>query len=101
MDYREALGQINEETILKGIGLLLKGQKGGMVVFKPRKIAKILGLPQTPVVLAVIRFYLDAWVEKGELEDWGKSWHGKKYALYRTSNLWKLALEFVEGENDD
>ena len=78
-----------ELLVRKGLIDMIREARGTCLTFKPKKLAKRVGLSTKPVVLSVIRYYLDEMVEKGLLQVYKKTSHGITYIITNESPLWQ------------
>jgi len=68
---------------------LVKGAKGTMITFTPKRIAVLGGLSTKPVVLSIVRHILEMYREKGWISLYKKTRHGYRYQITRDSPLWE------------
>ena len=78
-----------EKMTLLGIKALVRGARGDHVLFKPKKVAKVVGLPTKPVILTLVRHVLEELRTKGIVDLYSTNSHGYKYIIRRNSPLWK------------
>ena len=80
---------ISLNEVIKGIRLLVNGNRGGIKYFRARQIAKALGYPLTPGILALIGMKLKELEAKGYIEiDIRDSKKARAYIVRRGSKIW-------------
>jgi hypothetical protein len=72
---------------------MIRRTRGSLVTFNPKKIAVLAGIDTHPVILTLVKDVLEGLREKGLISIAGKSKHGVKYAVTKSSPLWALAKE--------
>ncbi|RLF82416.1 hypothetical protein DRN38_00150 [Thermococci archaeon] len=78
------------EAIMWGLLKILRGAKGQVVTFTPKRVAKMGGLSTKPVTLSIVRYYLE---EELGLRVWKRGRHGIRYIMTRNDHpeLWEKA----------
>jgi len=79
-----------KKSVHKVIIHLIKNARGTAVTFRPVQLARKAGLPVSPAICSVIRYYLEN--ELG-LPCISKNGHGYRYIVnkYQHPDLWNLA----------
>ena len=61
---------------------LIRSAKGAYIIIAPKRLAKVADLSTKPVVLTLVRHYLDRLVDEGKAILWKRTSHGRYYMVF-------------------
>lgn len=91
--YREI-----QKAIVGALISFIRDTRGNCLTFTCKRLAVKAGLSTQPVLLTVIKHFLDKLCEKGLVGTYSRTSHGTKYIITRNSILWRLCASSTSME---